>query len=113
MAKRPTDWFSDILGAYRLPVPEREYVFFEGRKWRFDYAWPSMRVAVEIDGGGFRGAHQQVARRGADELKRNWAIASGWRVFSFNTWHFGSDERRREVGAFLESVLIYGEPPCG
>ena len=34
-----------------LKLPIAEYYFFKGRKWRFDFAWPAVKVAIEIDGG--------------------------------------------------------------
>lgn len=30
------------LRALKLPAPEREYRFHPGRRWRFDFAWPSL-----------------------------------------------------------------------
>ena len=43
-----------------LVWPEREFRFCE-RRWRFDFAWPSHKVAVEIDGGIFiHGRHVDV-----------------------------------------------------
>ena len=32
-----------------------EYRFHSGRDWRFDFAIPSRRVAVEVEGGAFNG----------------------------------------------------------
>ena len=32
-----------------------EYRFHPGRDWRFDFAIPSRRVAVEVEGGAFNG----------------------------------------------------------
>lgn len=34
-----------------LPIPVREYRFAPPRMWRFDFWWPSYRVAVEVEGG--------------------------------------------------------------
>jgi very-short-patch-repair endonuclease len=44
---------SNVWTALGLPVPEVEYLFYPGRKWRIDYAWVSERMAVEIEGGLF------------------------------------------------------------
>ncbi len=35
----------------QLPEPRPEYRFHPTRLWRFDYAWPQERLAVEFDGG--------------------------------------------------------------
>ena len=66
-------WQMRALG---LPDPEREYHFHPVRKWRFDYAWPSMRLAVEVDGWG----HQKLNRYTGDIEKMNAAALAGWRV---------------------------------
>jgi hypothetical protein len=36
-----------------LPKPVTQLVFHKHRKWRFDFAWPDVKVAVEIQGGAF------------------------------------------------------------
>jgi hypothetical protein len=45
------------LAAAGLPVPSEEYFFATviGRDWRFDYAWPAYRLALEIEGALFGG----------------------------------------------------------
>ena len=104
--KRPTQWFEDILGAFGIsPVPLKEYGFDPTRGWRFDYAWPELKVAVEIHGGGFGGRHAQVAGQGLDFDKINAATMQGWSVLQFNAYHFGSAERREAVGVLLENAI--------
>jgi len=52
--------------------------------WRFDFAWPDDKVAVEIDGNAWHtrggGRHSQDD----DKEKGNLAISLGWRVFHFS-----------------------------
>jgi len=65
-----------------LPEPEREVMFARPRRWRFDFAWPAQRVAVECDGGTYTGGRHTRGdgyRRDAEKL--NAAAALGWRVF--------------------------------
>jgi len=65
-----------------LPEPERECRFASPRRWRFDFAWPAQRVAVECDGGTYSGGRHTRGdgyRRDAEKL--NAASALGWRVF--------------------------------
>ena len=59
--------FAQQILALGLPEPEREYQFDEARKWKFDFAWPEKRVAVEIDGRG----HQRDSRYYGDIEKGN------------------------------------------
>lgn len=66
-----------------LPDPVAEYRFHPTRRWRFDYAWPARRVAVEVDGGQWQaggGRHNTDP----DRLKLNVAAALGWRVLRFS-----------------------------
>ena len=66
-----------------LPRPERQYKFHPKRKWRFDFAWPAQKVAVEIDGlvYGGRGGHQTVDGVVKDCEKYEAAHLLGWRVY--------------------------------
>jgi len=63
-----------------LPAPEYEYRFAPPRKWRFDAAWVSERLALEINGGKWQtggGRHNTAG----DYEKLQTAAALGWRVF--------------------------------
>lgn len=65
-----------------LPAPTAEFRFHPTRKWRFDFAWPESKVAIEIDGGAFKfggGKHMSPA----DYEKINVAQAMGWKVYRF------------------------------
>ena len=67
------------LRALSLPVPEREYRFHPGRQWRFDFAWPDHRLALEVEGGLYRGGrHVRPAGFEADCEKYNAAALAGW-----------------------------------
>jgi len=67
-----------------LPSPAREYRFHPRRRWRFDFAWPLYKVAVEVDGGIYcRGRHVRGAGFERDAEKRNAAVLAGWRVLHF------------------------------
>lgn len=62
--------------------PTREYRFHPDRRWRFDFAWPAVKVAVEIEGGSWvRGGHNRGVGYQKDCEKYNAATALGWRVF--------------------------------
>lgn len=64
----------------------REYKFDESedeRQFRFDYAWPAKKIAVEIEGGIWRkggGAHSHPTGILRDIEKYNLAVMQGWRV---------------------------------
>lgn len=64
--------------------PETEYRFHPKRKWRFDFAFPEQKVAIEIEGGTFaKSRHTTGTGYEKDCEKYNTAILNGWRVFRF------------------------------
>ncbi len=65
-----------------------EYRFDADAKWRFDYAFPSLKVAVEIDGFGF--GHQAVNRLTDNNEKANAAVEQGWRILRYTSKQLGS-----------------------
>ena len=82
------NWEAAWLGqmkAYNLPEPQREYPGIIGRRFRFDFAWPSLKVAAECEGGIWmkrgpghsHGSPQGISR---DIEKHNLAALQGWRV---------------------------------
>lgn len=60
----------------------REYRFHQKRKWRFDYAMPAYRIALEVEGGVWTGG-RHIRPKGflGDIEKYNTATLLGWRVF--------------------------------
>lgn len=60
----------------------REFRFHHIRRWRFDYAIPAARVAIEVEGGAWtRGRHTRGKGFLNDIEKYNAATLLGWRVF--------------------------------
>lgn len=49
--KRDRVSFEEVLERERMPAWETEYRFDPVRRWRFDFAWPTFRIAMEIEGG--------------------------------------------------------------
>lgn len=104
IAKQKVDWPAVLEEWGRLaglPPCSREYRFaaiatggtgagvrarlqLAGLKdWRFDLAYPSILLAVEVDGGGFipgGGRHSRGAGMREDCHKISTAVALGWRV---------------------------------
>jgi len=94
------------------PVPEYHFAPHDDRgpvrKWRFDLAWPSHRLAVELEGGlftgGRHGGHRSVVR---DVEKRAVAAALGWRVLPILASHITSGYAL----TIIEAALGHGEVP--
>jgi very-short-patch-repair endonuclease len=76
--------FLALIRAAGLPEPENEYRFHPVRRWRFDFAWPAHKVAVEIEGGRWvMGRHNHPQGFQNDCIKYNAAALLGWRVFRY------------------------------
>lgn len=72
---------------------EREHRFHVERRWRFDFAYPNLKIAIEVEGvtrygrnrdGSMKlGRHQTAKGYANDCEKYNAAAELGWRVFRF------------------------------
>jgi hypothetical protein len=66
--------------------PEREFYFSKPRKWRFDFAFPEQKIAIEVEGGTWQaGRHNRGKGFEADCRKYSHAALLGWRVMRFTT----------------------------
>lgn len=79
-----------------------EWPFHPERKWRFDYACPELKIAIEVDGGIFTGGrHSGGVGQVKDFEKMNEALVLGWRVF-----HFIPDEQFSRKSLEMVEKLI-------
>lgn len=65
----------------KLPPWKRNYRFWKGRKFELDFAWPDVKVALEIQGvvrGLLQGGHQTADGMRDDFIKHNKAVLDGW-----------------------------------
>lgn len=84
-----------------VPDPEAEHRFAPPRRWRFDFAWPLYRVAVELEGGVWSGGrHTRAAGFLGDVEKYNAAVMGGWRVLRFT-----ADDLKREPQRVVAQVI--------
>lgn len=59
----------------------KEFKFHPTRKWRFDYAVPEYKIALEVEGGVWtRGRHTRPQGFLGDIEKYNTATIMGWKV---------------------------------
>lgn len=73
---------SAIAERFGIEEPVDEHRFDSKRQWRFDYAWPKLMVALEIEGGVWtKGRHIRPIGYIGDIEKYNAATLAGWRVF--------------------------------
>lgn len=107
------------LRALGVPTPEREYRFAKPeRDWRFDFAWPNRRIAVEVEGGVWArptmpgGAQGGRHNRGAGYLrdleKYNGAALRGWVLLRYTDREIKSWHAAREIARALGVEVTRG-----
>lgn len=99
-AAKLNGWFR----SYGLPEPDAEVRFHPTRRWRFDYAWPQSKVAVEINGGIWtKGRHIRGSGYIGDRAKINAAQILGWIVLEFSPEQIKTGEASLVVKEALEA----------
>jgi very-short-patch-repair endonuclease len=94
--------FEGQLKAAGIQGYVRELRFHPLRKWRFDFAFPDGKLAVEIEGGKWiRGRHQRPGGFQSDSEKYNEAVRLGWRVLRFTGDDLGN---RKAIDAVSEML---------
>jgi len=82
---------------YRFAAPERQ--------WRSDIAFPSAKVAVEIDGGIWSyGRHNRAASMLNDMEKGNGYSARGWIVFHC-PWEWIDGGKRDRSAQLIDEIV--------
>jgi len=80
------DPFVALVTLAGLPPPEKEVPVVPERKWRFDYAWPAAKIALEVEGGVWTtGRHTRGLGFERDCEKYAAAVLGGWRLFRAST----------------------------
>ena len=73
--------FFQLLEKNNLPIPTPEYKFHSTRRWRFDYAFPEHKVALELEGGVWiQGRHTRPTGYKNDMEKYTEANLLGWKI---------------------------------
>jgi hypothetical protein len=91
------------------PYIQQYPVVANGRRIEVDAAWPTARVAVELDGAAFHGSREARER----DLRRDTALAGeGWVVLRFSYARLVADPEgcRREIIAVIRQRLATSGP---
>ena len=63
-----------------------EYRFDTLRRWKFDFAYPEKKIAIECEGGTWvSGRHSRGSGFAKDCEKYNAATVQGWKVLRYTT----------------------------
>ena len=85
--------FQALCRSAGLPEPIPEFRFQPPRRWRFDWAWPDIKLAIEQEGGVWiQGRHSRGVGMVADMEKYNSAAIAGWRVLRFTPKQMSNGE---------------------
>ena len=99
--------FQLILKSLGLPAPVTEHRFHAERKWRFDFAWPDLKVALEVEGGIWTGGrHTRGAGFLKDMDKYSEAAILGWCILRVTP----SDLVKTGVVLVARALIIRGWP---
>jgi very-short-patch-repair endonuclease len=81
-----------------------EHQFHPERKWRFDFAFVGMKLAIEVEGGTASGKSRHSKGEGFDQdaEKYNTASAMGWTLFRFSAKMINSGKAILFVEDFLK-----------
>lgn len=72
-----------VMAADGIYPEEHEFKFLKNRRFRFDFAWPSRMIALEIEGGTWsRGQSRHTSPRGFENDCEKYSLAAVhcWRV---------------------------------
>ena len=106
MSKPAKQRLKEIFIEYNFPKPKLEHLFHDKRKWRFDYCWPDMKIALELEGGAFiNGRHTRPKGFSEDIVKYNEALKCGWVVFRVTS----AQVKSGYVVELLKSIFVMGE----
>lgn len=96
-------WIHGIKGPTDVVV---EHKFHPSRKWKFDFAHPPTKTAIEIEGGIWTGGrHTRGKGFEGDCEKYNEATLLGWRVFRLTSKTITAKELEK-IASFIKQQPI-------
>ena len=77
-----SDTFTLICRGFLKVEVVKELRFHPVRRWRFDYAIPAHKIALEVEGGVWTGGRHTRSKGFLGDIEKyNQATLLGWRVF--------------------------------
>jgi len=92
--------FRDL--AVEMIAPKRQYAFHSVRGWLFDFAYPPLLLAIEVEG---KGRHQTDKGCREDAEKHNAALALGWKVLRYPASSIRTNKRRERIVEQIKRIV--------
>ena len=99
-------FFDEWKSRYPNSLPAKEYKFHPKRNFRFDFAWPTKKIAVEVQGMG--PGHCSLKGMTEDYNKHFHAVQLNWKVMFLTKVHL-SPNKIHETMTNLASLLSLPE----
>ena len=85
---------------------QKEYKFHPTRKWRFDYAIPEIKIAIEVEGGIFsNGRHTRGLGYLKDMEKYNEATILGWSLLRYTPQQFNQFKYIEDIEKIINNTV--------
>lgn len=98
----------------KLPTPEAEYRFAPPRKWKFDFAYPDQKIAIEYEGAIWtNGRHTRGSGYQKDLYKYNTAQLMGWFLLRFTPQDVTSGYALKTIEACFNGEVFLDTPDIG
>lgn len=105
-----TDFFTALCRSDLKIECVKEFRFHPTRRWRFDYAIPEYKIAVEVEGGVWIGGrHTSPTGFLGDIEKYNTATVMGWRVLRTTPDKLHSSETLRLIRDAIDNLIKLSE----
>lgn len=102
-----TDFFTLLCRSDLKVECVKEYRFHPTRMWRFDYAIPAHKIAIEVEGGVWTGGrHTSSVGFLGDMEKYNTATVMGWRVLRTVPDELNTNATIRMIRDAIENTSI-------
>jgi len=101
--------FALQIKAVGLPEPVREFKFHPERRWKLDFAFVDLKLAVEIEGGIWNGGrHTTGAGFIKDCEKYNELALMGWRLLRYHGGAVRDGSAIRQVEVAIRLLEKFG-----
>lgn len=85
----------------KIPITS-QYIFHPTRKWRLDFAFPDIKLGIEIQGYGK--GHASYTSMAADHKKHNAAVEYDWEILYYMSYQLTPDKIKDTIAQVIYIV---------